>query len=169
MSEIMTNKSARQNRHWRREGSLLHTMELLGAHFIDLMHAASFASFRKVIGDEWKKPVVTKYQASTEVRGMRMCRPAGWKGNSVVCLPLDYAVFKLSQSTIVWFPPPAVSSFISMLPRKRKKKPFASQDWVYFVAHLFLLLLFVCELMCRFILVFILPTLYFCRKVPCEE
>lgn len=36
------------------------TMELLGAHFIDLMHAASFASFRKVIGDEWKEPVVTK-------------------------------------------------------------------------------------------------------------
>lgn len=74
MSEIMTNKSARQNRRWRREGS---TMESLGAHFIDLMHAASFASFGKVIGDEWKEPVVTKHQASTEVRGMRMCRPAG--------------------------------------------------------------------------------------------
>lgn len=52
---------------------------------------------------------------------------------------------------------------------EKKPNPFASQDWVYFVDHLFLLLLFVCELMCRFILLLILPTLYFRRKVPCEE
>lgn len=95
MSEIMTNKAQGALGNYgegkERENSS-DVMGLSGAHIIDLMHAASFASFkgnrRRIKGS-----VLTKYREGSEVTGMKTCSPIRRRWEGVVLLLADNTTY----------------------------------------------------------------------------
>ena len=115
---------------------------------------------------------MTKYQESREVTGMRMCWPTGYRLKGVVGLSVHHTV--CVEVIIRHNLPVSTLFFISIY--WNDSETFASLDWVYFVAHLFLLwvrtflffYLFILSLIEYAVLstlsyILIIPTLYLFR------